>query len=50
MRLPTNVNSILKNQNYKKYVFVIYNFSNFKIVFELLTKVIVFYINFYNIN
>lgn len=40
--LPTEVNLIPKEKNYKKDVFVAFSPSSFKIIFALLTKVIAF--------
>lgn len=44
MQLPTKKDSILKKRGCKKYAFIVFNFSYFKIVLTLLTKVITFYI------
>lgn len=44
MLLSIKVNLILKNENCKKYIFIFFSFSNFKIVFVLLIKVVVFYL------
>lgn len=44
MLLLSRIDSILEEQGYKKYLFEVYTSSHFKIIFTLLTKILIFYI------
>lgn len=49
MFLLPKINFILEKQTYKKDTFMIFGFNNFEIVFNLLTKVVIFYIQDFKI-
>lgn len=44
MLLPAKIDYVTKKQNCKKNVFKAYNIANIKIIFILLTKIIILYI------